>query len=207
MCADVKYGWNKQAEWLLLDQKGIQLAHVLLESSLDEEILTFRLEDGSQKDLMDFMDLGEVSVVNPDKGINLSCTPLRQTPNRIIVKRNSIAYFELRRDLRVPVQFESYIYPLSGMWKGRQEIRSVDISCGGIGFSSPTALTDGEQLEVVLPVTSYPLVVQCQVLHHRKLDDEMTFYAAKFIEMRGDEEAMIRKAVFNIQLQNRRKGL
>lgn len=207
MCAEMMYSRNRKSEWLLLDQRDIQLAHVVPEGSTQEEILTFRLAEGLRKFPTDFSKMGEVSLVNPDRGINISCTPLRQTADRIIVKRNSVINFELRRDLRVPVQFDSFIYPLSGKWKGRYQIRSVDISCGGIGFSSDARLQDGEQLEVVLPVTTEPLVVQCQILHQRQLDEEMSFYAAKFIEMRGDEEAMIRKAVFNIQLQNHRRGL
>ena len=58
-------------------------------------------------------------------------------------------------------------------------------------------------MEVVLPVTDSPLVVKTQVL--RVLPDKSSdqpFYATKFVDLIHDEEALIRKAVFSIQIDN-----
>ena len=56
---------------------------------------------------------------------------------------------------------------------------------------------------MVLPVTDAPLVVKTQVL--RELEDEPSaqpLYASKFVDLIQDEEALIRKAVFSIQIDN-----
>ena len=56
---------------------------------------------------------------------------------------------------------------------------------------------------MVLAVTDFPLLVKAQVL--RQLDDESSsqpLYASKFVDLIQDEEALIRKAVFSIQIDN-----
>ena len=56
-------------------------------------------------------------------------------------------------------------------------------------------------VEMVLPVTDSPLVVRTQIL--RVLPDETSdqpLYASKFVDLIHDEEALIRKAVFSIQI-------
>lgn len=62
----------------------------------------------------------------------------------------------------------------------------------------------GERFEVVIPVTSEPLVVQGEILRKRLTErEDTTMYAAKFIELCNDEETLIREAVFNLQLSGR----
>ena len=83
----------------------------------------------------------------------------------------------------------------------RSPIKAKDLSCGGIAFWSPILLEDREIVEMVLPVTDSPLVVKSQIL--RVLPDEASdqpLYASKFVDLIHDEEALIRKAVFSIQI-------
>ena len=106
-----------------------------------------------------------------------------------------------RENLRILTDFESVMYPVSGRWRGQLPIKAKDLSCGGIAFWSPILLEDREIVEMVLPVTDSPVVVRAQMI--RQLKDEssqLPLYAAKFVDLIQDEEALIRKAVFSIQI-------
>ena len=63
-------------------------------------------------------------------------------------------------------------------------------------------LEAGEKLEMVIPVTEEPVILRCEVLRRKELRNDKLLYAVKFVDMCEDEEVMVRKAVFNIQLQN-----
>ena len=108
----------------------------------------------------------------------------------------------LRKNIRVATHFDSYIYPVSGMWSGRREFSSVDISCGGLAFYSTNGIEEGERVEVVIPVTSSPLLMQMQILGRQELKNDRSFYKAKFVDVHHDHECMLREAVFSIQMEN-----
>ena len=56
-------------------------------------------------------------------------------------------------------------------------------------------------MEIVLPVTDSPLIVRAQILRQLASEpEEGPLYASKFVDLIQDEEAMIRRAVFSIQL-------
>ena len=103
--------------------------------------------------------------------------------------------------------FKSLVYPVTGHWRGRREIESNDLSAGGIAFFTDHSLQIGEQLEVVIPVTSQPLVMRCQVLRIRPTPEAAVpiMYAAKFVDLCDDEETLLRESVFNLQLRGRPK--
>ena len=108
-----------------------------------------------------------------------------------------------RRNLRVPTRFESFLYPVSGAWKGQRSLTCKDLSCGGIAFHTTQPLSIGEVIEVVIP-TRLPLIVPTQIL--RPLNTaagETPVYACKFVGLCSDEDAALRKAVFSIQLSGR----
>ncbi|MGI6255461.1 MAG: PilZ domain-containing protein [Acutalibacter sp.] len=86
----------------------------------------------------------------------------------------------LRQNLRMPVKFHTFLYPVTGTWKGRREAESRDLSCGGIGFVCGERLEEDESLEVVIPITTQPLVVPCRILRVREEENGGYFYAAKF---------------------------
>lgn len=113
---------------------------------------------------------------------------------------------DMRKNLRVVVHVNSFIYPVDGGWRGRRSIETNDLSCGGIAFFCDKELYIGERFEVVIPVTSEPLVVQGEILRQRPTEREgTTMYAAKFIELCNDEETLLREAVFNLQLSGRHR--
>lgn len=111
----------------------------------------------------------------------------------------------LRQNLRMPVHFSTFLYPVTGAWKGRRQAESVDLSCGGIGFTCRERLEEDELLEIVIPITTQPLVVTCRILRIRQEEDGGFFYAAEFIELCNGEESMLREAVFSVQLSSRPK--
>ena len=108
----------------------------------------------------------------------------------------------LRRHLRIPMAFRTYIYPLHGHGT-RLPIISKDISCGGIAFYGQYGLENGETLEIVIPITANPLVLRCEILRQQTLRNNRAFYAAKFVDMCNDEETLLREAVFRVQLEDR----
>ncbi len=112
---------------------------------------------------------------------------------------------DLRQNLRMPVRFSTFLYPVTGEWRGRRRAESVDLSCGGIGFLCGEHLEKDELLEVVIPITAQPLVVTCRILRSRPEKDGGFFFAAEFIGLCNGEESLLREAVFSIQLHSRPK--
>ena len=94
----------------------------------------------------------------------------------------------------------SFLYPISGAWQGRRKILSHDLSCGGIAFFTNQPLEKGEIVEVVIPVTSQPLLVRAHILRRRTSLEGTLLYAAAFDRLTPGEEAMIREAVFSLQI-------
>ena len=108
---------------------------------------------------------------------------------------------DVRRNLRMPVRFESYLYPRSDAWKGRIPVLSNDLSCGGVAFFCAHKLEPGERNQIVIPVTSQPLLVDIKILRERPSPEPIPLYAAAFTDLIHDQETMIREAVFSIQLR------
>jgi c-di-GMP-binding flagellar brake protein YcgR len=112
---------------------------------------------------------------------------------------------DTRQNLRVMANFDSFIYPITGKWKGRTRVIAHDLSCGGIAFFCDYPLEDGEEFEVVIPITEHPVILHAQVIRHRLSKSKIPLYAAKFLNMVDDEEAFVREAVFGLQIQNHNK--
>lgn len=128
---------------------------------------------------------------------------IRQRNNRVILEPLRKLGEEVRQNLRIQTKFNSFIYPVSGKWKGRLPVIGKNLSCGGVSFFCTYPLETGELVEIVLPVTEQPLVVKCQILRPCPTSESMNLYATKFIDLIYEEIKMIREAVFYIQIQNR----
>lgn len=124
----------------------------------------------------------------------------------VVLERIQSLGEDMRQNLRMPMRFSTFLYPISGDWKGRREAESVDLSCGGIAFTCGEELLPQERFEMVIPVTSQPLVVLCQNLRSKPGEGGRTLYAAKFVDLCREEESMIREAVFSAQLSSRPKS-
>ena len=164
----------------------------------ESQYLFFTLIEG---DLMDIEQAKIVQVVPQD-----SSRPPQMT--RYAGFRNGIVALEpmrqagaaIRKNFRVPVAFDSFVYPASGP---RSAMRSVDLSCGGIAFHTPRAFAPGEVFEVVVPLVSEePLLLHAEALRARSDPGVGNFYACKFVDLIDDEESLLREAVFAIQIKS-----
>ncbi len=198
---------DKQQEnpdvYMLMDSSSHMLARgIRLPSPGQQLVLFIRLTEG---DLQQVVAAGIVQAVPLDKS-----QPSQMT--RVIDSRaNAVALAPmraqgatLRRNFRVPVTFESFVYPPTG---GRGSMRSIDLSSGGLAFRSPWTFAVGDQFEVVIPITSDgPLLLRAELLRVHLEPGAQNFYACKFLDLIDDEEAMLRETVFAIQIDAARSG-
>lgn len=126
----------------------------------------------------------------------------RKTNLLILETLRDLTKDRVRENLRMPVDFETFLYPMDGR-PGRYTARSNDLSCGGISFSCEgISFQPGEQVQVVIPITrTAPLLLACQVLR-RWEESGVEFYAAKFLDLLNEQESMLRESVFNVQLKS-----
>lgn len=134
----------------------------------------------------------------------IQCRILRQRGDVVLAEKIAVLDPEVRRNLRVPVKFDSFIYPLPGSrWQGRISVQSIDLSCGGIAFYTDYDLELHERMEIVVTPTEEPVILQCEILRRQELQNGRFMYATKFVGMCEDEEVAVREAVFSLQLQSR----
>lgn len=186
--------------YLILDSQGTPLANAVLESPLSAEMLQLRVLNDKAEAVAEHRELQLIGIDDgsPDRvGVIV-----RQRGDQLVIQPTAALGPAARENLRILTDFESVMYPSSGRWRGQRAFKAKDLSCGGIAFWSTIFLEDREIVEMVLPVTDSPLLIKTQVL--RTLPDEtssLPLYAAKFVDLIHDEEALIRKAVFSIQIR------
>lgn len=133
----------------------------------------------------------------------IQCRILRQRGDTILVEKIATLDPEVRRNLRVPTKFNTFIYPISSSpWVGRRPVATIDLSCGGIAFYSDFYLELHDEVEIVVTPTEQPVILHCEVLRRQELQNRF-MYATKFVDMCEDEEVAVREAVFSLQLQSR----
>lgn len=186
-------------KYLILDSKGNAVAHGLSEYSPREAKWQMVIDDGDLEEVSKHTNLRLVG--NSDAVPALEAKIIQRKGNIIVLEPIRSLEESLRNNLRIPVRFVSYIYPKSGTWKGRLPIVSKDLSCGGLAFFCPCQLEIGEQVQVVIPVTSQPLLLDMKILRCRSKPEEDLLYAAEFLSLLREEENMVREAVFSLQLK------
>lgn len=133
----------------------------------------------------------------------IQCRILRQRGDDILVEKIATLDPEVRRNLRVPARFDTFIYPISSsLWTGRQCAEAIDLSCGGVAFYSDFYLEVHDEVEIVITPTEEPVILHCEILRRQDLQNRF-MYATKFVDMCEDEEVVVREAVFSLQLQAR----
>lgn len=196
---------EKEIPYLLLDSENVPLLHVYMESDPADEMIRVRMLEDRASVLQGhelFRLLGTGRHQKP-----IQCRLMDVRGERVLLKRLFVLNHQLRDTLRVPMHLKSFVYPVSGEWKGRKVIHSVDLSCGGIAFYGEAGLQKGEVLEVVLPIEPSPLIVHGEILRIEELQKDRALYAARFVDLCQDEENAITEAVFSIQLEEYpRKG-
>lgn len=196
----------EQNVYLLLDSAERAIARGQVMGKPAGQLWQIEVEDGKVDEVLKQKTVKLLSMMDAGPSYEGTIVRSRNDMIQLEVTRLEEDAGDMRKNLRVLVGFKSLIYPLSGTWKGRRPVVSRDLSCGGVAFFTDHSLRVGEQLEMVIPVTSQPLVVGCQVLRIRPEQASVPLlYAAKFINMCHDEEILLREAVFNLQLRGRAK--
>lgn len=193
-----------EQQYMILDSRDEPLGRGQLKNRPDEEIWQVLVLDGKIAEVMEHEEIQLVPMM--DGFLPVRGRILRGRYDNIVVKRMKMLDAEKRQNLRMPTHFVSFLYPISGRWKGRRGITAKDLSCGGIAFFCREKLAVGEELEVVIPITSQPVLLRGEILRIRPDEREnMCMYAAKFLDVCNDEEMLVREAVFNVQLSSRPK--
>ena len=169
-------------QYLMIDSRGNPVAHGTSDDGLEKSVWEIQVDSGDIKRV-----LSHEYVIRRDGNI-ISVESVRRLGE------------DVRRNLRMPVRFESYLYPVSGEWKGRLPILSNDLSCGGISFFCARTLAEGEIVQIAVPITAQPLLLNIKVLRQRPSGEPIPLFAAAFEELVHEEEKMIREAVFSLQL-------
>lgn len=187
--------------YMILDSRSMVVARAYLESPPDSPVWYIRVLDGGETSVMEheYLQLVSLGESAPAKLGRI----LRQRDNVIVIEPMENLTNEVQEKLRVLVEFPTYIYPLTGKWKGRMPATCRDLSCGGIAFYCDAFLEEKEMLEIVIPITEKPLVLKVQILRQRPTNAKIPMYSAKFVDMVREEEAMVCEAVFGQQINNR----
>lgn len=185
--------------YLLLDSKGTPLANAVLESPPNSEVLQIRVLNDKVEDVAAHREIQLIGI--DDSTPNRVGVIVRQREDQLVIQPTAALDANARENLRILTTFSSVMYPVSGRWKGQKNVKGKDLSCGGVAFYSDCRLENREIVELVLPVTDQPLVVKTQVIRTLEEEGAPPLYAAKFVDLIQDEEALIRKAVFNIQIR------
>ena len=185
-------------QYLILDSEDEVLAHGYTDDKPGHLIWRLTIDQG---DIEMLMQRKQVKIVGTSDELPAVEGYIRACRGERVVEIQTTRELgeKLRQNLRVPVWFDTYIYPLEGYWRGRRTIISQDISCGGISFYCVEPLHLRERFEVVIPITKEPLVVLAEVIHIKSIDPSTTLYAAKFPNLIHDEEKLLRNAVFTLQ--------
>lgn len=195
----------EQSIYLLLDSKGTPIARGRIQGSAAGQYWQIQVEDGKIDEILEHKRLKLLSIMDAGPSYEGVIVRSRNDMIQLEVTKLNQNTENMRKNLRVLVRFSSFIYPLSGRWRGRRVVKSNDLSCGGVAFFCEGELSERENLEIVVPVTSQPLVLRCEILRKRPTEQQATLYAAKFVNLCDDEETVLREAVFNLQLRGRPK--
>ena len=188
--------------YLILDSQNHALANGEMASPPGASPIRLNVLNNKVDDVMSHEIITLFSASSEE--LPIQCRILRQRGDTVLVEKIATLDPEVRRNLRVPVKFDSYIYPLpTSSWSGRAAVQSLDLSCGGIAFYSDHPLELHEQMEIVITPTEEPLILHCEILRRQELQNDRFMYATKFVDMCEDEEVVVREAVFSLQLQSR----
>lgn len=188
-------------KYLIVDSRGDPVAHGQSDDGPESTVWQIHVDSGDVKRILshEYVSLVSSSEKNPAAEGRI----VRREENVISVEVVRRLDEEVRRNLRMPVRFDSYIYPISGEWKGRVPVISNDLSCGGISFFCARRLQVGDRVQIVIPITSQPLLLETKILRQRPSGEPIPLYAGSFVDMIHEEERMVREAVFGLQLDGR----
>ena len=135
---------------LLLDSVNETLGSANLLTPSSGETLEIQVLGGKEDEVAKHEVFNLVEVAGSQ--LSLQCRLLRRSGDRFVLERIALLDKSYWRNLRVPIRFASFIYPLPGaQWQGRRAISSIDLSCGGVAFYCAPTLQVGDCCEIVIP--------------------------------------------------------
>jgi hypothetical protein len=185
--------------FLILDCSSRPIAHGVLLDASSSSGWTMEVQGGKVPAVTEHHELELINT--SDFQISYLVRVIGSQSDQITVEPLRSLGSEIRETLRVPVNFHSFAYPLSGSWKGRRAIQAVDLSCGGIAFCCQETLYIGESLEVVIPMAKHPLILTCQILRSQPSPDGDVIYGAKFSDLCDDADKLVQEYVFTQQIR------
>ena len=135
-------------QYLMIDSRGNPVAHGTSDDGLEKSVWEIQVDSGDIKRVLSHEYVSLVS--SSEKVPAMEGRIIRRDGNIISVESVRRLGEDVRRNLRMPVRFESYLYPVSGEWKGRLPILSNDLSCGGISFFCARTLAEGEIVQIAV---------------------------------------------------------
>ena len=188
--------------YLILDTQNHALANGELATAPGASPMRLNIHGNKVDDVMAHEVIPLFSASSEE--LPIQCRILRQRGDAVLLEKIATLDPEVRRNLRVPVKFDTFLYALpASAWTGRREAQSIDLSCGGIAFYADCQLELHEQMEIVVTPTEEPVILRCEILRKQELQNGRYLYATKFVDMCEDEEVVVREAVFSLQLQSR----
>ena len=188
--------------YLILDTQNHALANGELATPPGTTPMRLNVQDHKVDDVMAHEVVTLFSASSEE--LPIQCRILRQRGDAVLLEKIATLDPEVRRNLRVPVKFDTFLYALpDSSWTGRRSAQSIDLSCGGIAFYADCQLELHEQAEIVVTPTEEPVILRCEILRKQELQNGRFMYATKFVDMCEDEEVVVREAVFSLQLQSR----
>lgn len=188
-------------KYIIADSQSNPLARAILESTPDAPTLRIKVLDGGVKNVLEHEVVQLIGL--SDGAPALTGRLLHREGDSLQLEPLAALGDKVRQNLRVPVRFDSFVYPVTGSWKGRFPITCHDLSCGGIAFFCEHTFQAGEVVELVIPITEQPLLVKSKILRTRPSNSEIPLYASEFVELVHGMESMLREAVFGRQILNR----
>lgn len=190
-------------KYILLDSQSNPVARAYLDDTPDASVWNLRILDDGMEHVLEH-EIFQLVSLDDDAPAKLGRI-LRRKENVVEMQIIDSLNEDVRENLRVMARFDSFIYPITGKWKGRIRVIGHNVSCGGIAFFCEYPLEIGEVFEIVIPITEHPVILRAQVLRLRPSNSTTPLYAAKFLDMVHSEDVLVREAVFGQQIQNHNK--
>ena len=188
---------NKTCTYLLLDCQANLLATAELDSPFDAPKMQMRVTQGQTSDVQK---AGVVQAVSTDDSEVTQMV-------KVLIRRGSILIMEplrneniaVRKQVRILIHFDSCVH-----WEGKRiEIKSTDLSCGGIAFESIGVFNPGMTMEVELPITNgEPMVLPCEIVRVMPHSGKVRMYGSRFTQITEEQEATLRDLI-NREIQKR----
>ena len=129
---------QEERTYMILDSQNNPIAPGQMVSPPGDEMLQVlvlenKIDDVARHEIIHLIAMGSDDA-------SLQCQVLRERGDKVILKRIAALDPEVRRNLRVPVKFDSFVYPITGSWRGRRSVQSLDLSCGGVAFRGDAGL-------------------------------------------------------------------